>query len=92
MERENLISYLTGISHSVGKGMAGFSHAPACCVSKHRSGLRAGKKQAKRSLDYGYSMAEVPLYPFISDPLVFLWYHFGVTEDTLYVHTGFSEM
>lgn len=34
--------------------------------------LEAGKKQAKRSLEYGYSMAEVPLYPSFGAPLVFL--------------------
>ena len=83
---------ITGFRQRDGKEMAGSSHTLSCCLSMPRSRVEAGKKQAKRSLDYGYSMAKVLLYPFISDPLVFLWYPFGVTEDALYVHTGFSEM
>ena len=63
MERENLKSYLTGISHSVCKEKAGYSHTPGCYLSKLRSSLEAGKKQLRVWLQYVNSMTEVFLYP-----------------------------
>lgn len=88
MERVNLISYLTGISHSVGKGMAGISHAPACCVSKHRSSLEAGKKQLRVWLVYACGVTEVLLYPSFRVPLVFLLPPYDSSE---MVRSGFEE-
>lgn len=41
MERENLKSLLTGISHSVASEMAVYSHRLALLMSKPRSSLEA---------------------------------------------------
>ena len=41
--------------------MAGFSHTLPSCLSKLRSSLEAARKQAKRSLEYGYSMEKALL-------------------------------
>lgn len=71
MERENLKSLLTGISHSVASVMVGFIHTLPCCLSKPRNSLEAGKKQPKRNLEY--SMEEVLLYPSFGALLMYLW-------------------
>lgn len=66
MERENLKSYLTGISHSVASEMAVYSHTLASSLSKPRSSLEAGKKQPRVRLERGCSMNKV----FFCIPLV----------------------
>ena len=68
MERENLKSYLTGISHSVASEMAGSSHTLGLLMSKLRSSLEAGRKQPRVWLEYVCSVAEVLLYPSFGAP------------------------
>ena len=80
MERENLKSYLTDISHSVASVMVGFSHTLPCCLSKPRSSLEAAWKQLRVWLEYTWSMAEVFFYLFFGCPLVFPRYYFGDCE------------
>lgn len=100
MERENLKSYLTGISHSVASVMAGYSHTQPCCMSKPRSILEAGKKQLRVWLQYVCSVLEVLLYSSFSGPLILLWCSYGgfglkmarrVLKQTFNVHTGHSK-
>ena len=55
-----------------GKELVSSSHTLALLMSKLRSSLEAGKKQAKRSLEYGYSMESVLLYPSFVASSVFL--------------------
>lgn len=86
MERENLKSYLTGISHSVASVMAGSMHTIACCLSRPRSSLGAGKKQPRVRLEHGCSMAEVLLYLPFSVPLVFLMCSYRDSEGVRYIH------
>lgn len=59
------------------KEMAGFSHTPACCMSKLRSSLEAGKKQPIVWLQYVCSVAGVLLNPSFDSPLVLLWSLYG---------------
>lgn len=56
---DNIIPYILCISQGVVKEMAGSSHTLACCLSKLRSSLQAGKKQPRVWLQYGCSVAEV---------------------------------
>lgn len=81
-------SYLTNISHSVGKEMAGSSHTLICCLSKLGSSLEAGTKQPEVWLQYVYSVAKMLLYSSFDVPLALLWRSFGNTEDARYVHGG----
>lgn len=62
MAQENLKLYLVGISHTVSKEMAGFSHTLSCCLSKLRSSLGADKKRSRVLLEYTCSVAEVLFY------------------------------
>ena len=55
-----------------GKEMSGSSHTLPCCLGMPGSRVEAGKKQAKRSLEYGYSMESVLLYPSFVASSVFL--------------------
>lgn len=48
---------ITGSRQDVDKEMAGSSHTPACCLSKLRSSLGAGKKQPRVWLEYVCSVA-----------------------------------
>ena len=66
------MSYISGISHSIASEMAGSSHTLPCSLSMLRSRVEAGKKQPRRSLEYGYSLEKVLLYPSFGAPLVFL--------------------
>jgi len=72
MERENLKSYLTGISHSVASEMAGSSHTLGLLMSKLRSSLEAGKKQPRVWIEYVSSQVKMLLYSSFCAPLVFL--------------------
>lgn len=54
------------------KELANSSHTLPCCLSKLRSRVEAAWKQVRSSLEYGYSMESVPLYPSFGAPLVFL--------------------
>lgn len=92
MERENLKSYLTGISHSVVSEMVAYSHTSALLMSKLRSSLEAGKKQPRVWLQYVLSMANVLFYQSFGAPLVLHWSTFGVTGDTRYIHGGCTEI
>ena len=69
MTKENLESYLAGISHSVCKEKAGSSHTLTCCLSKLRSSLEAGKKQPRVWLQYVCGVAEEFLCLSFSGPL-----------------------
>ena len=79
--------FFSGISHSVDSQMAYSRHTLACCLSKPRSSLEAGKKQPKVWLHYACSVAEVfldepsgraeRLYPSFGTPLLLLWVPFG---------------
>ena len=73
MTKERLKSYLVGISHTVSKEMAGSSHTPACCLSKLRSSLEAGKKQPRVWLQYSCGVVEGFLCFSFGVPLVLLW-------------------
>lgn len=53
MERENLKSYLIGISYSVASGMVDYSHTLALLF---RSSIEASKKQPRVWLEYGCSI------------------------------------
>ena len=57
------VSHFSDISHSVASEMAGSSHTPACCLSKLRSSLEAGKKQFRVWLEYVCSVAKMLFYP-----------------------------
>lgn len=82
MAQENLESYLTGISHSVGREMAGYSHTLPCCLSKLRSSLEAGKKQHRIWLQYAYVRWRRSFTP----PLVLLLSPYG---DSVLMTTNF---
>lgn len=92
MERENLKSYLTGISHSVASEMEGSSHTLGLLMSKLRSSQEAGKKQPRVWPQYVLSMANVLFYQSFGAPLVLHWSTFGVTGDTRYIHGGCTEI
>lgn len=62
MAHKYLKSYLTGISHSVGKEMAGSSHTLTCCLSELRNSLGADKKRPRVLLEYTCSVTEVLFY------------------------------
>lgn len=66
----------------VGKEMARCSHTPACCLSKLRSSLEAGKKQLRVWLQYANRVAEVLLYSSFGVPLAVLWFIFGDLRTT----------
>ena len=83
-----VVSYILGLRQGDGKLLAGSSYTLTCFLSMHRSNLEAGKKQAKRSLEYGYSMAKLLFYPSLGASLVFLWSSFGDSKDTRYIHGG----
>ena len=68
---------IAGISHSVDKEMAGFSHTLTCCLSKLRSSLEAGKRQLRVWLQYACSLAEEFLCLSFSGSLVLLWSLYG---------------
>ena len=55
------VPYISGVNQDVVKEMAGFSHTLPSCLSKLRSSLEAAWKQAKRSIEYGYSMEKALL-------------------------------
>jgi len=55
-----------------GKELVGYSYTLPCCLGMLGSRVEAGKKQAKRSLEYGYSMESVLLYPSFVASSVFL--------------------
>ena len=63
---------ITAFRHGDGKELASSSHTLPSSLSMPRSSLEAGKKQAKRSLEYGYSMESVLLYPSFVASSVFL--------------------
>jgi len=63
-----------------GKEISGSSHTLHCCLGMPGSRVEAGKKQAKRSLEYGYSMESVLLYPSFVASSVFLWSPYGDSE------------
>lgn len=72
MAHKDLKSYQTGISHSVDKEMAGFSHTLTCCLSKLRSSLEAGKRQLRVWLQYACGVVEALLYSSLGVPIVLL--------------------
>ena len=74
-------SYIAGICHSVASVLAGYSHTLPYCLSKLRSSLEAGKKQAKSSLEYGCTVEETQLYHSFCTPLVYLRTTFGESEE-----------
>ena len=82
------MSYISGISHSVASEMAGFSHTPACCLSKLRSSLGTGKTQLRVWLEYVCSATEVLLSPSFCAPLVFLWSPYNSSEK---IRSGFLD-
>ena len=72
--------YFSGINYGVGMEMAGYSHTPACCLSKLRSNIEAGKKQPRVWLQYVCGVTEMLLYPSFGAPLVLLWSPYGGSE------------
>lgn len=69
---ESCMSYISGLRQGDGKDFARPKHTLSSSLSMPRVCLEAGKKQAKRSLEYGYSMEEMILYHSFGVPLVFL--------------------
>ena len=67
----------SGICHNVASEMASSIHTPACCLSKLRSSLEAGKKQLRVWREYFCSVVKMLLYPSLVFPLVFLWSSYG---------------
>ncbi len=67
-----VITYISSLMQGDGKELASSSHTLPGCLSMPRSRVEAGKKQAKRSLEYGYSMESVLLYPSFVASSVFL--------------------
>ena len=63
------MSYISGISHSIASEMAGSSHTLPCSLSMLRSRVEAGKKQPRRSLEYGYSKERCSFTPPLALPL-----------------------
>lgn len=63
-----------------GKELVGYSYTLPSSLSMPKRRVEAAWKQAKRSLEYGYSMAKVLLYPSFGAPLVFLWSTYGDSE------------
>ena len=55
-----------------GKELVGYSYTLPSSLSMPGSRVEAGKKQGRRSLEYGYSMQKELLYPSFGAPLVFL--------------------
>lgn len=74
------VSNLAGISHSVFKETVDSIQTPACCVSKLRSNLEAGKKLPRVWLQYVCGMTEMLLYPSFRVPLVLLLSPYGDSE------------
>lgn len=73
-------SDLANDSHSAVSEMAGSIHAQACCLSKARSSLEAGKKQPRVWLQYSCGKTEMFLYPSFGIPLVLLRSPHGDSE------------
>ena len=55
--------HLAYLRQGVGKEMEGYSYTPACCMSKPRSSLEAGKKQPIVWLQHVCGVTELFLYP-----------------------------
>ena len=85
------VSNVADFRHSVAKEMSSYRHAIACCLSKLRSDIRAGKKQLRVWLQYACSVSEVLLHPSVA-PLVLLRYSIGFTEDVRYIHGRCTEV
>lgn len=83
-------AFVTPLLSSFGavKEMAGSSHTPACCLSKPRSSLEAGKKQRRVWLQYVCGVEEMLFNPSYSGPLVLLWSPYG---DSKKARNGFEE-
>jgi hypothetical protein len=92
------VPYILGISQGVVKEMAGYSHTPACCLSKLRSSIEAGKKQFRVWLEYVCSVAKMlldepsgraeRLYLYFCAPLAFLWSLYNSSE---WIRSGFEK-
>lgn len=74
------VPYILGISQGVVKEMSGSSHTPACCLSKLRSSLEAGKKQPRVWLQYVSGVKEMLLCSSFRVPLFLLWSLYGGLE------------
>lgn len=68
-----VVSYISGLRQEDGKELVSSSHTLALLMSKLRSSLEAGKKQPRRSQEYGYSMEKVLLWCSFNPRLVILW-------------------
>ena len=69
------------------KELVSSSHTLPCYLSMPRSRVEAGKKQPRRSLEYGYSKERCSFTP----PLVFLYSSFGLLMVTRRMHATFTE-
>ena len=88
--RETPSKHLVYCRQGDSKYISGSSHTPACCLSKLRSSLEAGKKQLKVWLQYGGGVTEIfldepsgrveRLYTSFRVHLVLLWYPYGDSE------------
>ena len=79
-------------SFGIGNEMAGSNYTPACCLSKLRSSLEAGKKQLRVWLQYVCSMAEILLYSSLGAPLVLFWSPYRDSEFSRKCHGALTEM
>lgn len=75
-----VVSYISSLRQRDCKELAGYKHTLPSCLSMPKKRVEAAWKQVKRSLEYGYSMAKVLLYPSFGAPLVFLWSPYGDSE------------
>lgn len=58
-----VVTYISGLRQGDGKVLASPKHTLSSSLSMPRSRVEAGKKQAKRSLEYGCSFGRgVPLF------------------------------
>ena len=67
-------------SSGIGNETVGTSHTPACCLSKLRSSLEAGKKQLRVWLQYSCGVTEMLHYSSFRVPLVLLLSPYGDSE------------
>lgn len=68
--------------------MAGSNHTPACCLSKLRSSIEAGKKQLRVWLQYVCGVTEMLIFLSYGAALVVLWYPYG---DSKMARNGFED-
>ena len=88
---QSMAKVFLGLFFGAIKEMSGDRHTLACCLSKHRSSLEAGKKQLGVWLQYVYCLIEVLLYPSFGAPLVLFLPPHGDLETSRMAHGDVME-